>query len=103
MLLTFREGVLDPRMPELLGNVTILERPFHPRTLVSVVRSGLRARRRQREAQAFLEERERTATVVRQVPETRTVRMEAPRRPSFFLRLLMCTSRARSNGEALRR
>ena len=60
ILLTFREGVIDPRMPELLGNVTIIERPFHPRTLVSVVRSGLRARRRQREAQAFLEERERT-------------------------------------------
>jgi two-component sensor histidine kinase len=60
VLLTFREGLLDPRMPELLGNVTILERPFRPRTLVSVVRSGLRARRRQREAQAFLEEREQT-------------------------------------------
>jgi two-component sensor histidine kinase len=60
VLLTFREGILDSRMPELLGNVTILERPFHPRTLVSVVRSALRARRRQREAEAFLAERERT-------------------------------------------
>jgi two-component sensor histidine kinase len=60
VLLTFREGILDARMPELLGNVTILERPFHPRTLVSVVRSALRARKRQREAQAFLAERERT-------------------------------------------
>jgi two-component sensor histidine kinase len=60
VLLTFREGILDARMPELLGNVTILERPFHPRTLVSVVRSALRARKRQREAQAFLAEREHT-------------------------------------------
>jgi signal transduction histidine kinase len=30
-----------------LGNVTFLERPFHPTTLVSVVSSGLRARKRQ--------------------------------------------------------
>ena len=60
VLLTFREGVLDQRLPELLGNVTVLERPFHPRTLVSAVRSGLRARRRQHEAEAFLAERART-------------------------------------------
>ena len=31
----------------LLGNVTFLERPFHPATLVSLVQSALRARRRQ--------------------------------------------------------
>jgi two-component sensor histidine kinase len=60
ILLTYREGVLDPRLAELLGNVTLLERPFHPRTLVSVVRSALRARRRQREAETFLAERART-------------------------------------------
>ena len=57
VLLTFREGILDSRMRGLLGNVTVLERPFHPRTLVRVARSALRARRRQRESQAFLAER----------------------------------------------
>src|SRR6187200_508456 len=30
-----------------LGNVTFLERPFHPTTLVSVIRTGLRGRQRQ--------------------------------------------------------
>jgi len=30
-----------------LGNVTFLERPFHPTTLISVVQTGLRGRQRQ--------------------------------------------------------
>jgi signal transduction histidine kinase/CheY-like chemotaxis protein len=41
---------------EQLGNVTILERPLHPTTLVSAARSAVRARRRQREAEALLNE-----------------------------------------------
>ena len=52
------------RLAELLGNVTVLERPLHPVTLVSAARAAFRARRRQREAEAFLAERERaTATI----------------------------------------
>lgn len=47
------------RLTELLGNVTFVERPFHPTTLVSVVRTCLRGRRRQYEARARLVERER--------------------------------------------
>jgi PAS domain S-box-containing protein len=43
------------RYGELLGNVTFVERPFHPTTLVSVVRSALRGRRRQYEARATLD------------------------------------------------
>lgn len=43
-------------LSEALGNVTFLERPFHPTTLVSVVYSALRGRRRQYEARARLEE-----------------------------------------------
>ena len=35
---------------ELLGNVTFLERPFHPVTLISLVSAALRGRRRQYEA-----------------------------------------------------
>ena len=44
------------RIAEALGNVTFLERPFHPTTLVSVVRTALRSRRRQYEARSRLEE-----------------------------------------------
>ena len=44
------------RLPELLGNVTFLERPFHPTTLVSVARSAIRCRRRQYEARASLDQ-----------------------------------------------
>jgi signal transduction histidine kinase/CheY-like chemotaxis protein len=43
------------RQMEALGNVTFLERPFHPTTLISVVKTALRARRRQYEARARLE------------------------------------------------
>src|SRR6201995_538120 len=35
------------RLGQVLGNVTFIERPFHPTTLVSVVGSAVRARRRQ--------------------------------------------------------
>ncbi|WP_431270413.1 ATP-binding protein [Dankookia sp. P2] len=44
------------RLWEVLGNASFLERPFHPTTLVSVVRAALRGRRRQYEARARLEE-----------------------------------------------
>ncbi|MET0530966.1 MAG: ATP-binding protein [Microvirga sp.] len=43
------------RFLDILGNVTFLERPFHPTTLVSIARAALRARRRQYEARARLE------------------------------------------------
>nr|WP_251030689.1 MULTISPECIES: response regulator [Pseudomonas] len=38
------------RIGTQLGNVTFLERPFHPTTLVSLVRTAVRGRRRQYEA-----------------------------------------------------
>jgi len=43
------------RYLEVLGNVTFLERPFHPTTLVSLAQSALRGRRRQYEARSRLE------------------------------------------------
>jgi signal transduction histidine kinase len=54
ILLTEHGGGLErnpaaARLMELLGSVTFLERPFHPTTLVSMVQTGLRARRRQYE------------------------------------------------------
>jgi PAS domain S-box-containing protein len=59
ILLTSRGGGLErnpaaARYLDLLGNITFLERPFHPTTLISIVRSAVRARRRQYEARARL-------------------------------------------------
>ena len=60
ILLTERGGGLErnpaaERQTESIGNVIFLERPFHPTTLISVVKTALRGRRRQYEARARLE------------------------------------------------
>jgi signal transduction histidine kinase len=60
VLLTEHGGGLErnphaARQMDTLGNVSFLERPFHPTTLVSVVQTALRGRRRQYEARARLE------------------------------------------------
>jgi signal transduction histidine kinase/CheY-like chemotaxis protein len=65
------------RLAALLGNVTFLERPFHPATLANMVNTAVRGRRRQYEARSKLEalaESERrlselTATLERRVGE----------------------------------
>lgn len=44
------------RLSDLLGNVSFIERPFHPTTFVSVARSSMRGRRRQYEARNRIEE-----------------------------------------------
>ncbi|WP_285423962.1 response regulator [Pseudomonas sp. efr-133-TYG-103a] len=44
------------RLGKLLGNVTFLERPFHPATLVSLVTTAVRGRRRQYEARSRMED-----------------------------------------------
>jgi PAS domain S-box-containing protein len=59
VLLTERGGGIErnpaaERYLQTLGNVTFLERPFHPTTLVSLARAALRGRRRQYEARARL-------------------------------------------------
>ncbi len=61
IVLTARGGGLERnpgavRLLELLGNVTFLERPFHPTTLLSLARAARRARLRQYDARARLEE-----------------------------------------------
>jgi PAS domain S-box-containing protein len=43
------------RLSRALGNVSFLERPFHPTTLVSMVEAALRGRRRQYEARDRIE------------------------------------------------
>jgi signal transduction histidine kinase/DNA-binding response OmpR family regulator len=42
------------RLGQALGNVTFIERPFHPTTLVSVVGSAVRGRRRQYQTRSIL-------------------------------------------------
>lgn len=61
VLLLTRHGALErtPRaagFAELLGDVTFLERPFHPTTFISLARSAIRSRLRQYEARARIEE-----------------------------------------------
>jgi signal transduction histidine kinase len=46
------------RLTAILGNVSFLERPFHPTTLVSMVHTALRGRRRQTECRRLNEELE---------------------------------------------
>jgi two-component sensor histidine kinase len=48
-------NALADRLQQLLGNVSFLERPFHPSTLISVTGSALRSRRRQYQAREMLE------------------------------------------------
>ena len=43
------------RLSEVLGNVTFVERPFHPTTFISVARTALRGRLRQYDARQRLE------------------------------------------------
>ena len=46
------------KLTDILGSVSFLERPFHPTTLVSVVRTHLRGRRRQYECRRLNEQLE---------------------------------------------
>jgi len=77
VLLTQRGGGLErnpeaSRFLDVLGNVTFLERPFHPTTFVSLARSALRGRRRQYEARARLEQLNQLASDLEQRVEQRT-------------------------------
>ncbi|MCW3796235.1 PAS domain S-box protein [Sphingomonas sp. BN140010] len=74
ILLTVRGGGLErnpaaTRYIETLGNVTFLERPFHPTTLVSLARAALRGRGRQYEARARLADLRENEARYRQIVE----------------------------------
>gem|GEM_PF-291586 len=75
ILLTHKGGGLErnpaaQRFLDVLGNVTFLERPFHPTTLISLVRSGIRGRRRQYDARSRLEELHRGSEKYRSLFES---------------------------------
>src|SRR5205085_12168945 len=81
VLLTRRGGGLErnpeaTRYLEVLGNVTFLERPFHPTTFVSLAKSALRGRRRQYEAGARLRQLNELAADLEQRVEERTAERE---------------------------
>jgi PAS domain S-box-containing protein len=71
ILLTLRDRTIRPeahqptRLAAALGNVTVLERPLHPVSLVSAVGTALRARCRQQETAELLAERDRHAVALR--------------------------------------
>jgi DNA-binding response OmpR family regulator len=71
IILTARGGGLEKnpfagRLADAFGNVIFLERPFHPTTLASVVRTAIRGRRRQYDARSRLEELSGLATTLEQ-------------------------------------
>ena len=75
VLLTQKGGGLERnpeagRLLDALGNVTFLERPFHPTTLVSLARAALRARLRQYDARARLQELQHSEERLRTANET---------------------------------
>jgi signal transduction histidine kinase len=82
ILLTRRGGGLERnpsarRYLDLLGNVTFLERPFHPTTLVSLAESALRGRRRQYDARARLDQLNDLAVDLERRVEQKTAEREA--------------------------
>jgi len=74
VLLTLRGGGLERnpsagRYLAMLGNVTFLERPFHPTTLISLAQAALRGRRRQYDARARLLDLQASEERYRQIVE----------------------------------
>jgi signal transduction histidine kinase/ActR/RegA family two-component response regulator len=81
ILITHRGGGLERnpaanRYLEMLGNVTFLERPFHPTTLISLAEAALRGRRRQYDARARLDELHQLTSVLEQRVDERTAAHE---------------------------
>jgi PAS domain S-box-containing protein len=100
IILTSRGGGGSERAPsaatmsETLGNVTFLERPFHPATFASVARTALKGRQRQYEARARLDE-------LREGEERLRTALTAGRLGSWELdldtRTLVCSANCKAN------
>ena len=71
VLLVRRGGTREsPKAIEAVMNVTVLERPLHPSSLISAVRAATRARARQLLAAEYLAERERAERQLREFADT---------------------------------
>ncbi|MGZ3376497.1 MAG: response regulator [Phenylobacterium sp.] len=68
------------RMAAALGNVTFLERPFHPTTLVSIIDTALRGRRRQYEARERIETIRAAEALLERRVEERTAELASTNR-----------------------
>jgi len=68
------------RLVAALGNVSFLERPFHPTTLVSLVEAALRGRRRQYEARARIAVIRAAEEQLERRVEERTAELESANR-----------------------
>ena len=85
-LVLSRRGGSVERNPEVhrlsmtLGNVSFLERPFHPTTLVSSVHTALRGRKRQYEARERIEEIQRAEALLERRVAERTAELESANR-----------------------
>jgi len=64
------------RWLESLGNVSFIERPFHPTTLMSLVRATVKGRRRQLETRSLLEELRQGELRLQQRVEERTAQLQ---------------------------
>jgi signal transduction histidine kinase len=85
LILTQRGGSVErnpvaQRLAATLGNVNFLERPFHPTTLISSVRTALRGRLRQYEARERIEEIRRAEALLERRVAERTAELEAVNR-----------------------
>ena len=71
VLLVRRGGTREsPKAIESVMNVTVLERPLHPASLITAARAATRARGRQRLAAEYLAERERAERRLREFADT---------------------------------
>ena len=100
VLLTSRGSHADAGLTDLLGNVTVLERPFHPSVLANAVRCATRARKRQREAEAYLFERKRSEE--HQLLLIRELQHRVKNTLATVQALLRATSRSASTVEEFR-
>lgn len=85
LVLTQRGGSVErnpvaKRLSSTLGNVSFLERPFHPTTLVSAVQTALRGRSRQYEARERIEDIRRGEALLERRVAERTAELEAANR-----------------------
>jgi signal transduction histidine kinase len=81
VILALRGGGLErnpaaKRFTRALGNLSFLERPFHPTTLVSVIETALRGRRRQYEARDLIRAVREAEELLERRVEERTAELE---------------------------
>jgi signal transduction histidine kinase/ActR/RegA family two-component response regulator len=95
VLLLTRYGADSPTVAkalQILGNVTLLERPVRPATLISAVRTALKARDRQYQVRAYLAKQERSNAAleesIRERDRIEEALREADRRKDEFLATL---------------